>query len=136
MNNSGRITNIRTGISSKACSGASTESNIIDEAECTRCDLIYISQTKCQLNVCFNNHRSDIKNNPGSCELVCHFAMNLKCIFNNNVKITILQFDLDGPRQLRKFYEDKWILKLDTVHPNGLNVKLNEYGLTYKDVFK
>ena len=135
MNTTGLITNRKSGKSSPACVGTSTETDVVYAAECTRCKLIYIGHTKCQLNTRFNNHRSHITAKPNSCELVNHFATNTACKFDKDLSVTILERNLSGPRQLRELQEDKWIFKLDTLHPNGLNVRLNEYGTVYNNIF-
>ena len=137
MNTTGIITNRKSGKSSPASVGTSTETGVLYAAIAycvTRCKLIYIGHTKFQLNTRFNNHRSHITAKPNSCELVNHFATNTACKFDKDLAVTILERNLSGPRQLRELQEDKWIFKLDTLHPNGLNVRLTEYGTVYNNL--
>ena len=72
---------------------------------------------------------------PNSCELVNHFETNTACKFDKDLSVTFIERNLSGPRQLRELQEDKWIFKLDTLHPNGLNVRLNKYGTVYNNIF-
>ena len=51
--------------------------------------------------------------------------------FHKDLKVSILE-SVNGPESLRKFKEDKWIMRLDTLAPNGLNVHLNDLGNLYK----
>ena len=57
------------------------------------------------------------------------------CSFDNGVEIHILQKNLASSRAAREVEEDKWIIKLGSMSPNGKNAKLSNFGLLYKEIF-
>ena len=81
-----------------------------------------------------NLHRSDIKKYPKSCELVQHFANN-GCNFDKDAQISILEH-VSGSLEVMELHEDKWIARLDTRAPKGLNERLSSYGKLYYDLYK
>ena len=40
-----------------------------------------------------------------------------------------------GSEYLRR-YKDQWIMRLNTIYPNGLNMYLSDFGLLYLSLFK
>ena len=70
--------------------GKPTDKNVVYAAECIKHKLIYIGQTRDQLNNCFNRHISDISCYPECCELSKHFNSN-DCDFEKDLKILILE---------------------------------------------
>ena len=117
----------------KIRSGSPSDKSVIYAAECTKHKLIYVGQTGDSLSNRFNRHRSDLKCYPNRCELPKHFSEN-DCEFHKDLKVSILE-SVNGTESLRKFKEDKWIMRLDTSAPNGLNIHLNDLGSLYKSLF-
>ena len=130
------ITNEKSGRSAQTSGGNAKDKNTIYAAKCKNCQLIYIGQTSRQLNERFNIHRSDILHHPERCELPKHFHDSLSCSFNRDLEIHVLQQGATGSQAMREMEEDKWILKLNTLEPMGMNMKLNEYGNTFMRLSK
>ena len=129
------ITNNKSGCTRNISGGTCRDRNIVYAARCKPCDLIYVGQTKIPLHKRFNIHRSDITMNPKRCELPKHFNESKTCIFDRDLEIYVLQKNVTGSRNFREQHEDKWILRLDTLQPNGMNVELNSYGRIHQKLF-
>ena len=131
------ITNVKSNITVDTLNGESTihERNVIYAAECTKCQLIYVGQTKQKLFQRFCGHRSDTSLRPDRCELGQHFHDSPRCNFETDLQIHILQKDVRGSRSVREAEEDKWILKLNTLSPNGMNAKTSDYGCLFSSLF-
>ena len=73
----------------------------------------------------FSKHHYSIKNRPGNSELAKHFheSHNL----NDNLNVTILQNNIKTA-VARTYHEDKWICKLKTLAPHGLNTEIGDYA--------
>lgn len=134
MNKTNIVENKLARRSSKVQGGSPKDRGVIYSAECLKHDLIYIGQTGDTLSNRFNRHRSDINCYPDRCELPKHFHNN-DCSFDQDIKISVLE-KVNGSESLRRFKEDKWILRLDTLHPNGMNVHLSDLGIIYKSLFE
>ena len=135
MSRSNSVTNEKANITVKTVGGCVNTRNLVYAAKCKRCKISYVGYTTMQLNERFNLHRSDVLHHPDRSELPGHFSGSPACDFERDLEVHILQKDLSGSRAILEAAEDKWILKLDTLAPNGMNVKLNEYGTTYKKLF-
>ena len=131
------ITNVKSNITVDTLNAESTihERNVIYAAECTKCQLIYVGQTKQKLFQRFCGHRSDTSLRPDRCELGQHFHNSPECNFETDLQIHILQKDVRGSRSVREAEEDKWILKLNTLSPNGMNAKTSDYGCLFSSLF-
>lgn len=134
MNTTNTLTNQQINKTVYVDGGNATDSNVVYAAECTKHHLIYVGQTKQQLNDRFRGHRSDITCYPDRCELPNHFHTN-DCDFEKDLSVTILEQHVTGSREIREFHEDKWILRLGTLRPNGMNAHVNNYGKTYQNLF-
>ena len=130
-----RSINNRSGKFAKTVGGNCNSSHLVYAAECVKHDQLCIGFTTRPLHMRFNNHRSDINTKDMSCELVKHFV-NSNCNFDNDLKLYILQKNLPPDLNICKFYEDRWISRLDTRSPNGMNVLLNDYSQLYFKIFK
>ena len=77
------------------------------------------------MNIRINNHRKDC-HQEYAIPAIRHFSINGQS-FNNNAKFTIIEQLKDTSkskeklREILEFREDFWILKLETLHPFGLN---------------
>ena len=91
---------------------------------------MYIGHTGDDLARRFSKHRYDNNNRPNNNELTKHLNSS-KHNFERDLEISILKKDV-STLGLREYYEDKFICKLGTLQPNGLNVDLNQFG---KDMY-
>ena len=77
-----------------------------------------------QLSERFSKDRCDIKNRLDNSELEKHFHKNNN--LNDDLNVTILQNNIKTAAA-RRYHEDKWICKLKTLAPNGLNTENGDY---------
>ena len=77
--------------------------------------MIYIGYTKGRLNERFSTHRSDILNYPERSELPKHYSENPSCNFERDLELHILEKDVIRSRAILEAYEDKWIIRLNTL---------------------
>ena len=100
--------------------------------ECTLSKLQYVGKAEIPFNIRLNNHRKDaIGNNPKAIPASIHFKQPGRN-FNKHAKFTLteqinntINTDIDTIKTRLKRREDFWILKLDTLTPEGLNQGLN-----------
>ena len=131
INQSSVINNNKNGRRIKVSAGGNCKTtNIIYVARCKKHDLLYIGHTGDDLARRFSKHRYDNNNRPNNNELTKHLNSS-KHNFERDLEISILKKDVPT-LGLREYYEDKFICKLGTLQPNGLNVELNQYG---KDMY-
>ena len=120
------ITNNKLNITEKIKgAGNCWEREIIYPSQCSKLKVLYIGNTGEQLSERFSKHRYDIKNRPDNSELAKHFheSHNL----NNDLNVTILQNNIKTAAA-RRYHEDKWICKLKTLAPHGLNTEIGDYA--------
>ena len=100
-----------------------TSSNIIYLLFCDQCKQAqYIGETKNTLKTRFYMHRNHIKQNSGTCTLVTHH-FNQPNHSVKNMKCIIIE-QMDGKSgSVRQTREKKWMDRLRTVTPNGLNIR-------------
>ena len=133
MNTCGLICNPKTGRSANIPIGSATDSNVIYAAKCKKHQVLYVGTTGGQLNTRFSGHRSDIKHYPSRCELPKHFR-ECGCDFSMDLEVSVLEH-VTGGVATRLLREDKWIRRLDTVSPNGLNERTSEFGSIHQHLF-
>ena len=134
MSNINIITN---NLSHKSCytsGGKCSTTDTIYAAECTRHSIIYVGQSSQKLNSRFNGHRSDVKVNK-ACELSQHFHNNKECSIDRDLKVYILQDNVTGSWEKREYFEDRWITRLNSKAPNGMNSNLKEFAKTFYALF-
>ena len=71
---------------------------------------------------------------PNRCELSKHFRYG-DCSFEIDLSVSILE-KVKGFEYLRKYKQDQWIIHLDTIYPNGLNMRVSDFGLLYLSLFR
>ena len=133
MNKSGKITNGKTGKTFPIEVGSANDSGVIYGAKCRKHDMLCFGYTTNSLNERFNVHRSDIACKPNSCELVKPFSTN-DCNFTSDLEISVLAY-CNGSTEHMQLEEDKWITRLNSLQPNGLNEKLSPYGKLFYKLF-
>ena len=134
MSKSNTITNTLANRSCKIQGGDETTAGAIYSAECTRHKCHYVGQTGRQLSLRFNNHRSDAKNRPEACKLAHHFHNN-NCSMEKDLSVAVLE-QVTGTQALREYKEDKWITRLQTMSPTGMNTSFaTDFGPIYSKLF-
>ena len=85
----------------------------------------YIAYTGEQISEHFSTHHCDIINRPDNSELVKCFRENHN--INDNYHETTLQNNIKTAAA-QGYQEDKWICKLKTSAPHGLNTEICDYA--------
>ena len=89
------------------------------------------------MSVRFSKHKYDIKKRPEQNELSTHCANNHDP--EKDLEVSILDSDLKDVQQ-RKFMEDRFICRLQTLQPTGMNSEIGPYGIEmyqcWKSVFQ
>ena len=104
--------------------------NIINLLECTTCALQYVGKSEWPFNLRLNNYRHRIKSTDFDKLLPVeqHFRLQGHD-FSANAKFTIIEKIENAPIEkissIIETHEDRWITRLKTLYPNGLNNKLN-----------
>ena len=135
MATSTKLTNEKENVTIKTSGGNTCDRNVIYAAKCKKCQMIYVGHTTQPLNERFNHHRSDVTNYPDRSELPGHFYYSTGCDFERDLEVHVLQKMTCSSRALLEAAEDKWILRLKTMSPSGLNSRLNEYGIIHRKLF-
>ena len=81
-----------------------------------------------------SKHRYDFGKRPENNELTKHLAKTPHN-FETDIEVSIVARGIATVRQ-REMTEDKIICKLGTLHPNGLNLSLHQYGEDMYDAFQ
>ena len=120
------ITNPQNGITIKVNDGGNCKSKqLIYAATCKKCKMIYVGETGCSLAERFSKHRHDFKARPDNNELANHFFKDHDLC---DLEVQILQTGLSKSRAQREQYEDRWICRLQTKAPTGVNVQIHHFG--------
>jgi len=117
---------IPLGKSMQTSGGNCKSKDLIYAAWCTKHLKIYVGQTGIQLNERFSRHRWDIKNRPENCDLAGHFHKDHD--LDTDMKVVILQQLKNGNKDLREYYEDRWICRLQSLAPDGINNDIHGYA--------
>ena len=133
MNISREIVNKQNGRKCHIAKGHATDRNVIYAAECKKHNLIYIGMTTTQLNERMNRHRSDITHYPTRSELSKHCSEH-GCTLEEDMEISILEH-VTGTYGKLKRQEDKWINRLGTLSPSGMNLHTSDFGFIHKSLF-
>ena len=95
-------------------------------AWCKKHKLTYVGQTGGKLCDRFSKHRYDIKKRPENNELSEHFHTDHDV--DKDLGVVILEKLQVETSEARKFYEDRWICKLQSFQPDGINVDVGAYA--------
>ena len=104
--------------------------NVIYLLECTYCNKQYIGKSEWPFNLRLNNYRHRIKSTDFDKLLPVeqHFRQS-NHNFLIHAKFTIIEkierAPLEKITSILESHEDRWIKRLKTLHPNGMNNKLN-----------
>ena len=137
MSKTNSVTNHLTNKTSYTAGGKCNTKYTIYAAECTNHNLLYIGQSSQKLNCRFNGYRSDVTVKPKACELTQHFSQSKNCKMDNDLRVYICRIIWNIPhlRGWIEYFENRWITRLDTKAPNGMNTKLNDFAKTFFQLF-
>ena len=135
LRNTNSITNKLTNKSCLTSGGKCNTTDTIYAAECTKHNLIYVDHSSQKLSGRFNGHRSDVKVKQNAYKLSQHIHESKNCKIENVLKVYILQDNATGTREKREFMEDRWITRLNTKLPNGMNSNLKDFAKTFYSLF-
>ena len=135
MSNTNSVTSHLTNKTSYTAGRKCNTKYTIYAAECTKHNLLYIGQSSQKLNCRFNGHRSDVRVKPKACELTQHFSHSKTCKIDNDLRVYILQDNLEGSSSERmEYFEDRWITSQETKALNGMNTNLNDLTRTFNQL--
>ena len=100
--------------------------NVIYAALCKKHNLIYVGQTGETLSDRFSKHRYDIKKRPENSKLAQHFHTNHD--LDRDLGVTILERVNIVDESAREYFEERWICRLHTLQPHGLNQEVKGYA--------
>ena len=114
--------------------GSCDSSNLIYAVRCKKCNELYVGHTGEKLQVRMSKHRYDCKRRPDNTELSAHFHRG-KHDPEKDMEIFILQTGLKTVEE-REFHEDRWICRLQTLQPKGVNKDIHPYAQAMYKCFK
>ena len=82
----------------------------------------------------FNGHRSDVNVKPKSFELAQHFHTSHECDIKKDLKVYILQKNVIGSHEKKEILS-RWMTRLDSRSPHGMNTNLKHFAKTYYELF-
>jgi hypothetical protein len=97
-----------------------TSSDLIYLIHCDICNIQYVGETEQLLSSRLNGHRFDISHKDPDKPVAKHFNLPFHSI--DNLKIKVIDLLHTNDAVLRKIRESKWITKLNTKTPHGLNL--------------
>ena len=133
MSKSDFIFNSKSNIRQPIVGGRLSDRGVVYAIRCTKCDLISVGYTTTPLNERLNRHWYDVQNRPEACEVSQHFSSG-KCCFKKDIEISILS-RVQGSQARMELEEDKWITRINSRFPNGLNERLSQFGSLYYSLF-
>ena len=105
------------------------EREVIYAAQCSKHKVLYFGHTRKNFRSISPNIATTSRTGQNS-ELAKHFHQSRN--INDNLKITILQNNIKTAAAWR-YHEDKWICRLKTSAPHGLNAEIGDYA---KEMYK
>ena len=134
MSNIDTVKNPKSGLSFKTKGGNCCTSHIVYAAECTKHNQLCIGFSMREIQLHFNNHRSEINSGKITYELVKHVHNN-GCDFGKDLRVYILEDNLPLSKTSCELREDYWILKLKTKEPFGMNSYVNSLAKSFYELF-
>ena len=129
ISNAHEIANKKKNITIKLKDGGDCRTKeLIYAARCKKHDVVCVGHTGETLCDRFSKHRYDIKHRPDNSELAEHFHKDHS---EEDLEVLILQTGLKSKAE-REYYEDKWICRLQTLQPTGINIDTHQYA---KDMY-
>ena len=101
-------------------------SNVIYAIACTRCEKIYIGETKRRLADRLTEHLRSIKISFPGLPVAAHFISSEHSIFNANVSVVASCAN----DTYRKTEEERLIYNLGTLVPSGMNVRFHSFPVS------
>lgn len=115
INKTGQIQSTSAGRKYKALKNVTCSTkNLIYCMQCQKCNIQYVGQTKLKLLNWINQHRYCIRN-----KLDTPVSRHL----NGHYMVTALQIIHEDNAELRNVWEEKWMARLYTYVPKGLNIQ-------------
>ena len=115
------------------CRGNCGTTNCIYCIQCTKCNMLYVGQTKNKLSLRLNLHKSDINLNKSFCETTQHFNQTNHSF--QDLRITVLDHNDSWTDRERTYREDYYISLLKTRHPTGINRRCGELAARFYKCF-
>ena len=126
INTAKLITNDKLNITDKIKgTGNSKEREIICAVQCSKHKVLYNGLTGEQLSERFSKYRYDVKKRPDNSEPATPFHESHN--INDDLNVAILQNNVKTAAT-RRCRGDKWICKLKTLSPYGLNTETGDYA--------
>ena len=101
--------------------------DLVYAVSCKKCDLLYVGQTGEALQTRMSKHRYDCRKRRGNSALAQHFFDAKDNDPERDMRICILQTGLSTKAE-REFHKDRWICRLQTMEPTGINKERHQYG--------
>ena len=128
------ISNLQAKITKQIITGGNCKTTgLIYAATCKKHQLLYVGHTGKSLSSRFSNHRYDINKRPENNELASHFAVDHD--MDRDLEIQIVESGISDKRE-RVMKEDKWICRLQTLQPQGLNADCGPYAKETYEIWK
>ena len=103
--------------------------------DCSKCHKHNVGKAQTAFNLRLNNHHKDVRRTDA-----IRADRHLYCLdhdFNREAKFTFIEelkntdtFDKEKVKYILEKREDFWMIKLKTIHPDGLNDGLNHSSET------
>jgi len=118
----------------KISGGDCKSRNVIYAAWCKKHHRIYVGQTGEKLSDRFAKHRYDIKKRPGNSELAEHFHNDHN--IETDMGVVVLQQLKDDNPHARIHFEDRWICRLQSLQPKGINLDVGGFAREMYSCYK
>ncbi|XP_066926568.1 uncharacterized protein [Clytia hemisphaerica] len=112
--------------------GSCKTKNVVYAARCKIHDKLYVGHTGEALSTRFSKHSYDIGKRPKNSELAEHFHRDHSFA---DLEVMILESDFSSSAE-RERAEDKWMCRLQTLAPSGLNKDCHGYAKEVYQMFR
>ena len=131
MSKKDTISNENTGVTIKIKKGGTCKSTgVIYAVNCKKCKSIYVGHSGDPMSNRYSKHKYDITKRPEQNELSSHCHKNHD--LEKDLEVYIIDYGIPKLEQ-REHLEDKYICKLQTLHPQGLITRIGPYA---KEMYK